>query len=819
MKYKGKDITECLALNRRNFIKLVVGGAVGTSLTPIGAKMIDDSAIWTQNWPWVPVPRTGEFSQEKSICTMCNGGCGIEVRKVGDRAVKIEGRTDYPVNPGGICPVGMGGLQLLYNESIRFPGPMKRTGPRDSGKFVEISWDEALKILAQRITEQRDKRETGSIAAVDGNPAGSTMALMIERLLTAIGSPNYLRIPSAEDTSRIANRLMLGKDMPVAYDLENSDFILSFGSGLLEGWGSPGRVLNAWGLWKDASAKRPAKIVQIESRASNTASKADQWLPAKPGTEGALALGLAHVIIKERLYNTEFVNNAFGFLDWRSPEGATHTGFSTMVLKNYPPETVSKITGLHKQDITELARNFSQADAPVALCGKGKGLLNGSLFESMSILALNALTGNIGRKGGVFVHDPIPLAALPDVIPDETGKEGLEKGRIDQAGGKNTPYTHSLFNRFMDTIISGKNPAVDTLLVFSSNPAFTLPEGGTFRRAMSKVPFIVSFSPFRDETSNMADLILPDHHYLEKIDDVVLPSGIQYPLYGLTRPVIKPLYRTRNSGDVIIELAGQVGGAVKAAFPWQDYEKILRVRAQGLYNSGSGLTNYNEAMPPWDHTAARTSDYASFEEMWKNIKGKGLWFRSVSANGQIKGFGTPTKRFEFYSTQISNAIQNVNLAEMDIHVRTDEACMPHYEGSHSEEKQDHHLKMVPYEMINLASGWLPQPPYLNKTLFDHQLFKGESFAEINPKTAVQYGLRQGDQAIIQSGKGRVQVRINIFEGAMPGIVYLPMGFGHTGYDDFVRGQGVNPNLIIESIRDPLSGLPVWWNTTVKITKV
>ena len=142
MKFNGKDITELLAINRRNFIKLIVGGAVGTGLSPLPWKLMDDVAIWTQNLPWLPVPPVGEGSHVNSICTLCPGGCGIDVLKVDHRAIKIEGRTDYPVNPGGICPVGMGGLQLLYNEGNRFTGPMKRIGPRGSGRFQEITWDE-----------------------------------------------------------------------------------------------------------------------------------------------------------------------------------------------------------------------------------------------------------------------------------------------------------------------------------------------------------------------------------------------------------------------------------------------------------------------------------------------------------------------------------------------------------------------------------------------------------------------------------------------------------------------------------------------------
>ena len=157
MKWNGKDITELLGMNRRNFVKLLIGGAVGTTLSPLPWKLIDDISIFSQNFPWVPVPPVGAFSNVKSVCGLCSGGCGIDVRKVDNRAVKIEARTDYPVNQGSICPIGMGGLQLLYNEQNRFTGPMKRIGPRGSGEFEETSWQEALHILSKRISGLRDR--------------------------------------------------------------------------------------------------------------------------------------------------------------------------------------------------------------------------------------------------------------------------------------------------------------------------------------------------------------------------------------------------------------------------------------------------------------------------------------------------------------------------------------------------------------------------------------------------------------------------------------------------------------------------------------
>lgn len=821
-----------MELNRRNFIKFLVGGAVGIQATPLPWKLTDDIAIWTQNWPWVPDPPTGEFTQVQSVCNLCPGGCGIGIRKVGERAVKIEGRTDYPVNPGGICPVGMGGLQLLYDESLRFTSPMKRVGQRGAGEFMDITWDEAIGTLAERISNLRKKGRPEALAAIDGSQTRSTVSLLIERLLTASGSPNYVRTPSIEDTYTIGNTLMQGTDGPMAYDLENATYVLSFGCGLLEGWGAPGRVIHAWSLWHENPVKRGTKIVQIESMASNTASKADLWVAPRPGTHAALALGLAHVIIKEGLYSSKFVDqHSFGFYDWRAPDGSEHKGFKTMVLDRYAPEQVAKVTGVEPKVIVSLARAFAESKAPLAVYGKGKDTLNGSVYEFMAVQSLNALTGSINRPGGALPSRPLPLSPLPPVELDATAGKGLERPRLDQAGSPRYPFTKSLLENLSKAVAGSSESPVDALLVFSANPCFTMPDAGEFTNALKKIPFIVSFSPFRDETSHMADLILPDHTYLEKMEDVVWPVGLQYPFYGISKPVVPPLYNTKSTGDVILQLAKKIGQTVGSSFPWKNYEAVLESRAKGLYDSGGGLVRYKDSEPAWKwrpSSGGQRPQHKSFDEMWKKIKSGGFWYRPVHVYEDLSGtFKTASGKFEFFSSRIDRAVKDyakqtsleTALNNMGIAATGDEVCMPHYEAvKDGAEPAAYPLLMLPYDMINLASGWVPSPPFLYKTIDSRLLNKNESFAAINPKTALEYKLKDGDQVTIQSQAGSVKVRLNLFEGAMPGIVYLPSGLGHTAYDEFIRGKGVNPNDIIFTGKDPLSGYPIWWSTPVKIAR-
>jgi len=794
-----------MEFSRRNFIKFAAGGLGGTLLSPLPWKLIDDIAIWTQNWSWVPVPERGKFTYINTVCTLCPGACGIQVRKVGNRAVKIEGRSDYPVNQGAVCPLGMAGLQVLYNEGIRWKSPMKRVGPRGSQEWKEISWDEAIDTVATRIKGLRDKGNPERLAAVDGNQSRSTMALLIKRLLSSIGSPNYLRMPREEDTHTMVNFLMQGINGPLAFDLENADFILSFGCGLLDGWGSPGRMLSVWRQWATNEQQHKTHIVQVDSRASNTATKADIWLAPFPGTEAALALGMAHVIIKEKLYSKEFIkNHSFGFYDWFDEKGVEHKGFSGIVLGKYSPEIVENITGIKRELIIEVARRFASANAPIALAGRGKGTLPGSLYEFMAVHALNALKGRINNKGGTVITDDVPLAPWADVEYDSVANNGLTKGRLDRAGTLQYPFTESLIHKFTEVINGNHNSPVDTLLLCSANPVHTMPDNQSFIEALAKIPFIVSFSPFMDETSMMADLILPDHSHLEKMVDIVRPTGIQYPCYALSQPVVKPLYRTRHSGDVIISLAERIGGPVARSFQWANFEEALKERVSGLYDAGKNKVS------------------------WEDVTKNGYWYiprHSFSRRSDI--FKTPSKKFEFFSTEIELALKAYSrgksfddaLLALGISTKGDEVCMPHYEEIKSRgDKNEYPLLLLPVEFINLATGWIGNPPFLNKTLFDHQIKRGNLFVEVNPKTASRYDLTEGSKAMLQSPKGKLSVRIHLFDGAMPGVIFIPFGLGHTAYDKYLKGKGVNPNEIIDPIEDPLSGQPVWWNTRVKVIK-
>ncbi|MDA8403685.1 MAG: molybdopterin-dependent oxidoreductase, partial [Desulfobacteraceae bacterium] len=385
-----------MKIDRRSFLAMGIGLAAGTALSPLPWKLTDDVSIWTQNWPWTPVPENGDVSIENSVCTLCPGGCGISVRKINDRIVKIEGTPAHPVNNGGICALGISGPQFLYGPS-RIKSPMKRSGNRGDGKWTPISWDDAMGEVVNHLNELAKAGKQEGIACISDTDRG-TVPQLFKRLLSLMGSPNFMTSPSMSESNDVIFRKMHGTTagFDMGYDVENADFIISFGSGIIEGWGSPVRMIKARTGWK---AKK-ARLIQAEQRLSNTASAANGLVALKPGTEADFALGMAAVIIDEGLYNKSFVSGSSKGFD----------EFSALLKQSYTPQAVAEKTGVQPQLIVTLARQFASSTS-MAVCGRGKGQTTGSMREFMAVHALNALAGRVNSKGGVIAVE------TPDYIP------------------------------------------------------------------------------------------------------------------------------------------------------------------------------------------------------------------------------------------------------------------------------------------------------------------------------------------------------------------------------------------------------------------
>ncbi len=758
-----------MKIDRRCFLSLGVGAAAGVALSPLPWKLLDDSSIWSQNWPWTPVPKDGAASYVHSTCTLCPGGCGITVKKIGDRAVKIEGKAGHPVNNGGVCIMGLSGLQLLYGPT-RVQSPLKRVGERGEGKWKEISWQEAIAEVAGTLQKIRAEGDAHTVAGIMESDRGTVPRLM-QRLLTAYGSPNFFRMPSMQDSYEQALYLMQGVRAMPGFDVENADFILSFGSGLIEGWGAPVRMIQANSNWRSTGAH----VVQVEPRLSNTAAKSDEWIPVKPGAEAALALGIAHVMIKENRCSGFADQAAFGFDDFVDDEGRTHKGFKQLVLESYSPETVAEVTGIDSRRIVDLARAFAAAKRPIALTGRGRGLTPGSVSDVMAIHALNALAGNINADGGIWAVPEPDYIEWPAPEMDRVAVDGIQKGRIDKAGGSEIPYTQYLLNRFALTAQGKGDYPIKALMVSEANPAYSLPDTRMFQKALDAIPFVVSFSSYMDETALQADLILPNHMYLERYEEVPAPAGYSKPLIGLTRPVIKPLYNTKHVGDTLIGIARQLGGNIAKAFPWTDYESCLR-------NTISGK--------------------------WDSLMRKGFWWNAAYKPAPASnGFDTASGKFEFAVT-IPRGTDKAG-----------DALLPKYQPIIPEgDIAEFPLLLMPYETMCLSSGYTGSPPFMMKTVPDTVLKGNTGLVEISPETATSLNLDEGDPVMLTTPKGQANLRVHLSDGVPPGILAMPRGLGHRAYDDYMADKGVNINELMGPVEDPVSGLDAAWGIRANLTK-
>ncbi|NIN99557.1 MAG: molybdopterin-dependent oxidoreductase, partial [Anaerolineae bacterium] len=243
---------------------------------------------------------------------------------------------------------------------------------------------------------------------------------LIARFCQAYGTPNHITHNSiCAAATEMAHWLTQGQRTFFGYDLESTNYLLSFGVSMLEAWRPTVRNVKAYGHMRRGELRSRLRMVQVDTRFSITAAKADEWVPIRPGTDGALALGIAYVIINEELYDKNFVaRHTFGFEDWTDEEGVQHVGFKTLVLRDYVPSQVEAITGVPVETITRIAREFATTRPAVAIGDRGISMWSNGIFNQMAVHALNALVGSIDSPGGVMIQRETPFLPWPALARD-----------------------------------------------------------------------------------------------------------------------------------------------------------------------------------------------------------------------------------------------------------------------------------------------------------------------------------------------------------------------------------------------------------------
>ncbi len=774
--------------------------------------------------PKPPVPgsdafRSGEERFVRSVCLQCPGGCGIQVRVVEGRAVKIGGNPDHPVNRGRLCPKGQTGLQVLYDPD-RIRGPLRRAGPKGSGRFEPASWEEAIRAVGGALRTLRQAGNPERLAFLSGRTRGH-MKPLIDRFLAAYGSPNGIDGASAgSDATPLALYLQQGVRAYPGFDWMSTNYVLSFGASLVEAFRPTVYLLRAYAHLKRGRLGSRAKFVQIDPRFSVTAAKADEWIPVNPGTDAALALGIAHVLVREGLHDREFVaERTFGFEDWTDVRGFPHRGFRSLLLEEYAPPAVAAVTGVPAETVQRIAREMAANRPVIAVAERGVGMQTNGLYARMAVHALNALLGSIDRPGGILVQEDPPFEEWPPFLSDEVARRGLEQQRIDGAGSRAFPLAGSVSQVLPEAVLGGKPYPLEALLVYYTNPVFSRAEPARFRAALERIPLVVSFSPFLDETTTWADWVLPDHTYLERFgDDVVLPS-VGYPVLGMRQPVVAPLYDTGDTGDVILALAREIGGPVAGAFPFPGYAEMVRHALGGVQSARRG--SIQEESPK------------AFQE---RLMATGVWADPPYRFGRTERiFRTPSGRFEFFSQNLRDALLKVAppgggggpegeekrlddlLRELGVEARGDVAFLPHYEPPrYAGDPRGYPLLLNTYKTMLHAEGRGGNQPHLQDMTGLHVPDPWETWCEIHPGTARDLGIREGDPVWVESPFGRIRVRARRYPGAMPGVVNVPFELGHRAYGRFARGLGANPNEILPNVVARLGGLTAWTSTRVRV---
>ncbi|MEW6400544.1 MAG: molybdopterin-dependent oxidoreductase [Chloroflexota bacterium] len=780
--------------SRRDFIKLGAAAAVaGAGLTALRS---DEKPISNS-----PISNSLISSEEKTVkttCALCPSGCGLDVRVVNGKAVKVEGSALHPLNQGVCCLKAQTSLEMLYSPE-RIQHPRIQMGKRGSGDWKEISWDEALGIVADKLSELRDAGESHTVALMHGDLRGQ-MRQVVQRFMRAYGSPNVISRESlGEGTARMAMWLSQGINGLPVYDITNANYVMTFGGNLLESSRNVIGYLGATAFMRRGRPQR-GKLVAVHPRLSVTGIKADEWIPIRPGTYGALALGMANVIINSGLYDEKFVSDfTFGFEDFEDSDGNLHQGFKSLVLEAYTLERAANITGISADIIARIAGEFATNRPAIAVMPTEAGELSSgnALYTALAVHALNALVGSIDAKGGVIVQRFPNLAEWPSYSLDSTARTGESKERIDGAGTQFLLAISAYQNTF-ERILAEKPYALEMLVLLNANPLYDVPNNGRCLEALMKVPFVVSFASTLDESAAHADLILPASTFLEIWGDDYL-EGTGFPGISLRRPVVEPVHDTRNTGDVLLDLAHRISGPLAKALPWPNYQALITDRLS-VFDWEKLEANGN-----WSEMVYFNATPGS--QAWKDVVGRDRL--NVPKDG----------RFDFFSRELF-ALLGSDSAQ---------ACLPHFEipsalDDSTADALEYPFLLVTQPLITQSTQWQGIIPTLQECYGLQGYVKWESWAEIGQKAADALGLETGDRVRVEALNGSAEAVVRVRAGLWPNAVYLPPGQGHHTfvrwgrYSDDNLVVGANPDKLIEFTSEPLTGLAVSGPTRVRITR-
>ena len=727
-------------MDRRQFVKASAVTGASASLAACGnpedqfIRFISDEILP----PGIAVSR-------RSICPLCPAGCGVEVRVMeGDidvvrdgvagvvktgLAKKLEGLPAHPVNQGKLCVRGQAAIQVTYHPD-RIRGPLQRIGERGSGQFEPVSWDDAIGELSSRLGALAESGGQNGLRMIT-RPLRSQRGFLIREFLDRFGAPPAITFDIfGDEVLREANFQSFGVRQLPTFDIPESRYLLSFGADILGTWNSPVSQNIGYGDMRQGRPGVRGKFVQVEPRMSQTGANADQWVPARPGTEGFLALGMARAIMAAGTRAPDEAGRA----------GALIEGWSEG-LEAYTAEEVETVTGVPSRTVEQLAREFAENLPAIAVIAGAPLAHTNGLLNALAVNALNALVGSVGAGRGVgFTPQPEGLEPVP-----------RGEGTIEQ-----------LVNEILESP-AGAAPPVQVLFVNDTNPVFGAPSAMRVADALSDVGYIVSFGSFLDETGILADLILPDNSFLESLVDHVPESGGGRAIASTARRAMRPLHDTRDMADVLLEVARNLD--FDEPLEWETYENLLQTR-------------FDTLNPP-----------EGFDSAWIAAQGRGFWVDESPSPVQP------------------------DPPAADVVPRTYTA--PEFDGGADEFR----FHFLPYVSQAFLDGSLAHLPWLQELPDVVTTAMWSSWVEINPRTAEELGVVEGDLVEVRSAHGVIQAPALIFPGIAPDVLAMPLGQGHRNFTRYASGRGANPIEVLAPMRESETGELAWAATRVNVARI
>jgi anaerobic selenocysteine-containing dehydrogenase len=543
--------------------------------------------------------------------------------------------------------------------------------------------------------------------------------------MRSFGSPNQLSYELlGPDWLRQATRQSFGQSGLPYYDVTETRYLLSFGADFVESHLSPVQYGYAFGRMRQGRDTVRGHFTYVGGRLSLTAASADRWMPTRPGSEGILALGMARLILAESLFD-------------KAALAVNGIRAETLLqrLRPYDLPRVAEETGLSQQTIAEVAREFAATRPALAMAGEMVAFQSNGPESIRAVHLLNVLAGNLNKTGGVY--------------PDNAAPEGPVNS----------------FDELLSLVKKMHEGNIRMALILG-DPVHTIPPSTGFQDALSKVPFIVSFSSLMADTALMADLILPDHAALESWGDVIPLAGTRDSVIGLMQPVVVPVFDTRQFPEVLMAAANGLGGNMKTAFPFESYLDMLKAEMKKQVGAGK-----------------------DFEATWVELLRKGGIFKTNRGEGKSYHWSTGA----------------------DI----PEPVKPRFNGNDKEFPL--HLSVFSstafYDGRGAPLPWLQQLPDPMTTVV------WDSWVEINPKTAEELGINFGDLVEVASPQGSLRVPAVIYPGIRPDTVAMPLGQGHRDTGRYAKGRGANPLQLLAMVSEGTKSLPAWNATQVRIKRI